>query len=103
MLLCEFCLELVADDGGMDTIRFLVADAILEMTKESPVIRCSKYANNVSCCCCCGLGQLRGVHGCGRLRHSSSGEVCTFGSVIVGISVSLCLFESLLMFAEPLV
>lgn len=31
MLPCEFCLELV---GGMDTIRFPIADAILEVIKE---------------------------------------------------------------------
>jgi hypothetical protein len=28
MLPCEFCLELVDNDGGIDTIRFPVADAI---------------------------------------------------------------------------
>lgn len=88
------CLELVGNDGGMDTIRFLVADAILEVIKEGLVIRCSKCANNVSCCCCCcrGPGRLRGIHGYGRLRHPHSGEIYTFGSVIVGVSVSLWLF-----------
>lgn len=40
---------------GMDTIRFAVADAILEVTKEGLVIRCSKCPHNVSCYCCCGL------------------------------------------------
>ena len=90
---CEFCLELVGNDGGMDTIRFPVADATLEVAKEDLVIRRSKCAN-VSCCCCRGLGRLRGIHGYGRLRNSNSGEIYTFGKVIVGVSVSIWLFGS---------
>jgi len=85
----NFASNLVSNDGAIDTIRFLVTDAILEVTEEGPVIRCSKYANNVSCYCCCGLERLRGVHGYGRLRHSHLGEIYTFGSVTVGVPVSL--------------
>lgn len=63
MLSRKFCLELVGSDGGLGTICFPAVDVILEVTREDLVIRCSKCANNVSCCGCGGPAKLSGVHG----------------------------------------